>query len=74
MNAALARHNVMPKKSDDSVSPYLRKPVRSYERVMCERAEQSKQARPRHRARPTKKSETELPEGEQWPSGDCNDS
>lgn len=33
MTAALARHSVMPKKTDDSVSPYLRRRLRKYEEV-----------------------------------------
>ena len=31
----LPGYDVMPKKNDDSVSPYLRKPLRSYEEVQC---------------------------------------
>jgi hypothetical protein len=33
MTAALARHSVMPKKRDDSVSPYLRRRLRKYEEL-----------------------------------------
>ena len=32
----LPGYDVMPKKNDDSVSPYLRKPLRSYEEVLRE--------------------------------------
>jgi hypothetical protein len=40
MTAAFARHSVMPKKSDDSISPYLRRRLRKYEEVAPKPAQQ----------------------------------
>ena len=42
MDSIIARHTVMPGKDDDSVSPYLRKPVRTYEDVTREQANRPK--------------------------------
>ncbi len=39
MALLLPGYDVMPKKDDDSVSPYLRKPLRDYEEVRREPAD-----------------------------------
>ena len=38
MDTAIARCSVMPGKDDDSLSPYLRKPLRTYEDATREQA------------------------------------
>ncbi len=40
MTTALARHGAMPKKTDDSVSPYLRRRLREFEEVAPKPAKQ----------------------------------
>jgi hypothetical protein len=47
MASIIARQNVMPGKDDDSVSPYLRKPTRTYEDVTREQAKRRKPTEPR---------------------------
>lgn len=42
MTAILTRHSVMPKKTDDSVSPYLRRRLRKYEEVTHKSDEKDK--------------------------------
>jgi hypothetical protein len=43
----IARHTVMPGTDDDSVSPYLRKPARTYEDVTREQAKRPKPPEPK---------------------------
>jgi hypothetical protein len=44
MAAALTRHSVMPKKTDDSVSPYLRRRLRKFEEVAPKPEEDGKRS------------------------------
>ncbi len=52
MTSLLSGRGAMPKKKSDSVSPYLRKPLRSYEEVQREPADGK--TRPDRRKAPTK--------------------
>ncbi len=52
MDMSPARHTFMSKKNGDSVSPYLRKPLRKYEEVTREQAKN--ETRPDRRKAPTK--------------------
>jgi len=47
MNMSFAQHTFMSKKNDDSVSPYLRKPVRNYQDATREQAKRPKQPTPK---------------------------
>jgi len=42
MTWRFAGYDVMPKRDDDSVSPYLRRRLRSYAEVACEKGEDSR--------------------------------
>jgi hypothetical protein len=46
MTSIIARQNVMPGKDDQSVSPYLRKPARTYEDATREQAKRRKPPEP----------------------------
>jgi hypothetical protein len=46
MASIIARQNVMPGKDDQSVSPYLRKPARTYEDATREQAKRRKPPEP----------------------------
>ena len=52
MSMSFAQHTFMSKKNVDSISPYLRKPLRRYEEVTREPAKDEK--RPDRRKTPTK--------------------
>lgn len=47
MDSISARHTVMPGKDDESVSPYLRKPARTYEDATREQANRRKPPEPK---------------------------
>jgi hypothetical protein len=47
MASIIARRNIMPGKDDESVSPYLRKPTRTYEDVNREQANRRKKPVPK---------------------------
>jgi hypothetical protein len=47
MASIIARQNVMPGKDDESVSPYLRKPTRTYEDATREQAKRRKPPDPK---------------------------
>lgn len=66
LDAGLARHTVMPGKKDESVSPYLRRPLRKYEDVTRGKADRSERPDPEkgnaepgdsRKANPSSKSE-----------------
>jgi len=47
MASIIARHTVMPGKDDESISPYLRKPARTFEDATREQANRRKPPEPK---------------------------